>query len=61
MSIKASRASGDRKASAGSSGGDAYVNPLTYYENRYFPFGFDDPNKVTVYNHRHHRAGSKKT
>ena len=24
-------------------------DPLIYYENRYFPFGFDDPDKVNKY------------
>ena len=25
------------------------MDPIEYYENRYFPLGFDDPEKLTVY------------
>ncbi|TNV72672.1 hypothetical protein FGO68_gene7985 [Halteria grandinella] len=54
--LKLSRASGNRKPSANDA---PYLDPLTYYENRYFPFGFDDPAKVTAYMNKHHRVGSK--
>lgn len=30
------------------------IDPIGYYENRYFPFGFDDPNKVAQYHHHAH-------
>ena len=30
------------------------IDPIGYYENRYFPFGFDDPNKIAQYHHHHH-------
>jgi hypothetical protein len=48
------RLRGDRKASSnkggGRKGGEELLNPIVYYENRYFPFGFDDPEKVALYN-----------
>lgn len=28
------------------------MDPIVYYENRYFPFGFDDPEKVNSYHKR---------
>ncbi len=30
------------------------IDPIGYYENRYFPFGFDDPSKVSQYHHHNH-------
>lgn len=29
--------------------GESIVDPIIYYENRYFPLGFDDPDKLHNY------------
>jgi hypothetical protein len=32
------------------------LDPIGYYENRYFPYGFDDPNKVLNFHPHHYNA-----
>ena len=33
-----------------------HIDPIGYYENRYFPYGFDDPNKVLHFHPHHYNA-----
>jgi len=33
-----------------------HIDPIGYYENRYFPYGFDDPSKVEHFHPHHYNA-----
>jgi hypothetical protein len=44
------------KKAHGSKTAEESIDPIGYYENRYFPYGFDDPSKVLHFHPHHYNA-----